>query len=474
MSIRTRKYKNGKIRAYVIGVYRGKGIPELTETYKYDPSKTEKQNRKEAKRREEELKKKANIKDPIFSDYAEYAIKHLVSRGKMKPKTETTYRRYFLPRVNERFGDLRLNNIDTKMINKYYDDLLSSGCRAKPGSAAPKTDIRAVIADRGMTIAAAAGKAGISTATVSAACNGRRIREDMARLIAEVLDTDCSSLFDITMDNRPLAYKTVKEFHIFLSVIFELAYKEELIERNPVKTADPPKVPQKEREAFTWEELTAIINASRQESIKWQTVFALFYKTGMRRGEIAGLKWSAIDFDNSVIHVDNNLQYKPSDGLYAGSPKSDKSIREFPITDYERELLKEYRKWYIERKAAYGDSWHETGYIFFQEKTGNVGLPMHPDSINDHFGKFEKKYGLAHINPHKFRHTFATLANDAGTDPLVVSRMLGHSSVLTTQAIYTHTLSKQSRDAAEHFGNALNRALDPGGSPNGSGTDAPE
>ena len=392
----------------------------------------------------------------------------------MKPKTETTYRRYFLPRVNERFGNLNLSKIDTRMINEFYDDLLSPGCRMKPGSAAPKTDIRAVISGKGMTIAATAWKAGISTATVSAACKGHKIREDMAKLIAKALDTDCGSLFDITYDNRPLANKTVKEFHVFLSVIFGQAYNERFIDRNPVETAEPPRVQQKERKAFTWEDLTAMINASKQENIKWQTVFALFYKTGMRRGEIAGLKWSAIDLENSVIHVNNSLQYKPSKGLFDGSPKSQKSIRDCYITDYEMDLLKKYRKWYDERKAAYGDSWKDTGYIFFQEKTGNVGLPMHPDSINDHFAKFEKKHGFPHINPHKFRHTFATLAYDANIDPLTISRMMGHSSVRTTQAIYTHILSQQSRDAAEQFGNALNKALGADENQNGSGTDAPE
>lgn len=85
-----------------------------------------------------------------------------------------------------------------------------------------------------------------------------------------------------------------------------------------------------------------------------------------------------------------------------------------------------------------GERWVNTGYCFTRED----GEPMHPDSITSWLSKFSKKYGLPHINPHKFRHTQASILINEGVDIVTVAKRLGHKQVTTTENIYAHALAK--------------------------------
>ena len=88
----------------------------------------------------------------------------------------------------------------------------------------------------------------------------------------------------------------------------------------------------------------------------------------------------------------------------------------------------------------YGDQWHNTGYLFFQEKASNAGKPMHPDTLNDWLSEFSKRYDLPHINPHAFRHTMASILYFNNVDSVSISHRLGHSKISTTTDIYSHIM----------------------------------
>lgn len=90
-----------------------------------------------------------------------------------------------------------------------------------------------------------------------------------------------------------------------------------------------------------------------------------------------------------------------------------------------------------------GERWVNTGYCFTRED----GEPMHPDSITSWLSKFSKKYGLPHINPHKFRHTQASILINEGVDIVTVAKRLGHKQVTTTENIYAHALAKADAEA---------------------------
>ena len=144
-----------------------------------------------------------------------------------------------------------------------------------------------------------------------------------------------------------------------------------------------------------------------------------------------------------------------TDGGGVGFERSGCRIRTVKVSVYERRihklpvetinLLRDYRQWYVELRFKNGDQWHETGYVFVQDN----GEPMNPDSITQWLGKFSQRNGLPHINPHKFRHTMASLLYYNGFDSITISKRLGHAKVSTTTDIYSHIIKRADEKAAD-------------------------
>ena len=151
---------------------------------------------------------------------------------------------------------------------------------------------------------------------------------------------------DLNLRNgKKLSAKTVLEYHRLISTILEQAFKEGLIPYNPARRAEVPKVKKKEVNFFQPEDLEKIKIAMQNEPIKYRTLIHLFIITGARRGEISGLKWDSINFENKTIHIKNNVLYSAERGVYESTPKTKKSIRFISIPEETVKLLKEYKKW---------------------------------------------------------------------------------------------------------------------------------
>lgn len=165
-----------------------------------------------------------------------------------------------------------------------------------------------------------------------------------------------------------------------------------------------------------------------------------------------GLKWHTIDLEQRTIHVCETL-LSSDDGAYAETPKTEESQRYINIPKETVELLQEYRAEQDRVRAVVGDRWQETGYVF----TRDDGQPMHPDSINGWLNKFSARHGLPHINPHRFRHSLASLLISNGTDILAVSRRLGHTNSVTTMSVYAHFLQKLDAQSSECIADVLLR-----------------
>ena len=262
-------------------------------------------------------------------------------------------------------------------------------------------------------------------------------------------------LFRIEQDTSPLSDKTIIEYHRFISTVLHQAEREMIILYNPASKATPPKLKKHVPHYFQMDEISKIFESIEKEPIKWKLLLHLFISSGIRRGELAGLKWDAVDFENNIIHINNNLQYSPKIGVYDESTKTPESERYVNLPQRTMELLKEYKAWYDERRLTFGDCWHETGYLFFQEKAGNEGKPMHPDSINNYLAKFADDNGLPHINPHAFRHTQASILYFNGIDSVSISKRLGHSRVSTTSDIYAHIIKEADKRSSDCIADVL-------------------
>ena len=247
-----------------------------------------------------------------------------------------------------------------------------------------------------------------------------------------------------------LSAKTIIEHHRLISTVLSQAVKEQLIPQNIAQRATPPKTPKHEAECFELEEIQAIIEAANAEPIKWKAIINLLIATGARRGEIMGLQWKSVDFKTNQLYLCNTILYSTDKGIYSDTLKTGEN-RYVTVAPSVMQILIALKKEQTLHRFRMGAEWHDTGYLFTQEN----GKPMHPDSVTDWLYKFSKRHNLPHINPHKFRHTQASLLINQGVDIVSVSKRLGHAKVSTTSDIYAHILNKADEKASNVIDNLL-------------------
>jgi integrase len=267
-------------------------------------------------------------------------------------------------------------------------------------------------------------------------------------LQAHHLNTFYSNLAKPGVNQRTgggLSAKSIQEHHRLISTVLETAVKEGLIPYNIAARATLPKVEHKEVNYFQPEQIDAIRVALEDEPIKWQTLTHLLLITGARRGEILGLKWDKVNWEDNKIHICNNVLYSSDRGIYEDTPKTKTSDRFITLPPETMQLLKRYRAWQNGERLRLGEYYQYQDFVFSQD----TGGPMHPDSVTTWLDRFSKRHDLPHINPHAFRHTMASLLYFGGADSVSISKRLGHAQVSTTANIYAHIMEEADQRNAD-------------------------
>lgn len=230
------------------------------------------------------------------------------------------------------------------------------------------------------------------------------------------------------------ALSSIKIVSAVLNGCFKQAERNGLIERNPVKLAELPRQTEKKtRQAMTREQ-QGLFMEYVEESYLYH-FFEVMLRTGMRKGEMQGLKYLDIDKEKKVIHVRRTLIYIEGQGYIEDTPKTQSSIRDIPMTAATLKFIEAQRD-YWGFKVVRMDQ-----YLFCNEK----GAPLSRDRIQGEIDRTIQRirvagYDFPHITPHVFRHTFATRAIEAGMSPQVLKVILGHSSLAMTMDLYSHVL----------------------------------
>ncbi len=245
---------------------------------------------------------------------------------------------------------------------------------------------------------------------------------------------------------------TIRRYLTVLQSVLTLAYKQELISSNPADTRrlEIPKVVHPEVEAFSDDEIDQILSALEEEPYNIQALIGTALFTGARRGEIVGLKWDDIDFENHLLYVRRAIIKVRDQPAVEKIPKTISSIRSIAIPNRLCEILLEYKKMQDKKIALLGEDWFNGNYVF-TEWDGHVMNPQTPTKQFDHF---LKRHGIRHLKFHGLRHSSATWLLAHGTDIKTVSKRLGHTSIDTTN-IYVHALAKSDKAAAECFDQLL-------------------
>ena len=254
------------------------------------------------------------------------------------------------------------------------------------------------------------------------------------------------------MLKRGLSHTTVLHTHRVLKEMLGYAVKWGVVAKNPVDGATPPK--REKKQMPMWDVPTIKRFLDKSEGNRYAHIFKFAVHTGLRRSEICGLKWDAVDLIGGMLEVVATLQQIRGHGLVTGTPKTGSSRRKMKLDPDIVELLRVVEGAQMLAKIDAGPLWQETGYVFTQPD----GSPVYPDRLTQDFASLVKELELPHLTFHGLRHAFATLGLVAGIRDKVVSEYLGHSGVTITLDLYTHVLPYMQDELVRAVANLLKRS----------------
>jgi len=255
-----------------------------------------------------------------------------------------------------------------------------------------------------------------------------------------------------------LSPRTVLQTHRILRRALKQAVRWNLIARNPLDLLDPPSFEKKEMPVLSVDQLTGLFEGA-SDSPYWIGIY-IAAVTGMRRGELAGLKWQDIDFEHKVISVKREIVFVPGEGHLVTQPKSELSRRAIDISSTDVSELQRHRAAQAEQRLKLGSARTNEDWIITKED----GSHVNPNAITKAFKRIREDLGLPPVNLHSLRHTHATILLQQGVHLKVVQARLGHSTIAVTADTYSHVTSGLQRAAANAFEFALkkgdNKAID--------------
>lgn len=246
------------------------------------------------------------------------------------------------------------------------------------------------------------------------------------------------------MQEDGLSPQTAKHVHKILNDGLETAVKWGMVDTNVAKLVKAPKVPKKEMRVWDEKQLAQFFREFTNE--RYYTLFLVAATTGMRRGEVLGLKWGDIDFEKKKLSV-RRAYVRGYDGYTFQEPKTAAGVRTIALPEQTIKALKKHRRWQLADRLAVEH--YENQDLVFCQRNGDPLTPQQLEGVWYYF--FRKKTKLPYIRFHDLRHTHASLLLKAGVHPKVVSERLGHSSVTITLDRYSHLLPGLQEAAAAKF-----------------------
>lgn len=277
---------------------------------------------------------------------------------------------------------------------------------------------------------------------------GKSISINSAEKLSKALGCNVNSLFAITKTQVPYAYESIHKIKRTLRAMLSHAKKQRIINDNYARAdyIDFPKRPPREIDYMNDDDAKKFYAAADEyPDIRYKTAALLLLLTGIRRGEMAGLEWSNINFEEATITIERSVTTVKGIGVVEKDPKTESSKRIISISDKLISTLKEYKEWYEQYKADVGDAWTGTDRLFIAE----CGKRFYPGTTLQWVHKICDAAGLPHRNVHSLRHTNITMQIAAGVPLVTVAGRAGHARTSTTTDIYSHFLKSSDKTAAE-------------------------
>ena len=291
-----------------------------------------------------------------------------------------------------------------------------------------------------------------------------------AMRISQIKPMHCKAVLNQMM--AAYAGATIRQTYITMGTMFRSAVMNDIIEKHPmdgVRYTKPVRAPGDHR-CLTIEEQKKFLEAAKSSHNYRQ--YALILETGLRTGELIGLTWDVINWENRTLTVNKTMEFRHKQQCWrAGPPKTATSYRTIPLTDKAYHLLLELYKLrdtqkkskelsqiltFTDRRSGQSSTLVMYDLVFINFRTG---LPAKNSSYDTHLYKLCEKAGIEPFSMHTLRHTYATRAIESGMQPKVLQQLLGHASIQTTMDTYVHVTEDSLAQAVRQF-EAKNMTMD--------------
>jgi integrase len=242
----------------------------------------------------------------------------------------------------------------------------------------------------------------------------------------------------------------VRYMHSILHKALNQAVKWQFLYKNPAEHVTPPKLNLKEKSIWTIEEASHFLKYTQKEH--YYIAYLLAIHTGMRQGEILGLRWKDCDLEKGLLRIQQTLG-RTRKGLMFQEPKTRGSKRVITLTNQVLDALKRHKAKQNQQKLLLGRGYQDHDLV----NSTLEGKPINPRNLIRNFHRMIEKSGVPKLRFHDLRHTHASIMLQLGEHPKIVSERLGHSRTGVTLDIYSHVIPNLQADAAKKFGDAMNR-----------------
>ena len=286
---------------------------------------------------------------------------------------------------------------------------------------------------------------------------GNNITEEIGRKICAEYKLDFDDYFEIVNENHPYAAETVKGYRRILRALFNEAVRYEWITQNPVSktkigagNSNLSLREISEKEVFNFAEAQSFLktlNEIPDEYIYKRIPIEIMILTGVRQGEMNGLRWSDVDFEKGVIHIRRNRL--PAKGtVYEKEPKTKTSKRDIPMPEMLIRDLRKFYDWFVLSDSDFPNKLDE-----YYLSVNMYRMPIYPHTLGHWLRALEEEHDIKRVSCHGLRHTYCSLLLSQNVPIQTVSKYMGHSDSTVTLKVYSHFIP----DTQDKALNALNR-----------------
>ena len=350
--------------------------------------------------------------------------------------------------IRDYFKQVKIDEITPALVLAFRDNLLKHKIIQESAKMKEGKSLKLIVKSKKIKVKKIEEHIDASHGTYEAANRGDTIRYESAVKICDGLGVNFDDYFEKIVKCRNYSKITVSHIMSTLNLILGDAKRQRIIEHNFASSEylTPMKKTKKEVSVLDDTDAKALKKALDEEpNIRWKVAIYIALFTGIRRGELCGLEWKDINFEEGTMSISRAVREVPKKGLVTKETKTSSSTRVISMPQTLIKVLKEYREWYDERKEILIDDWKHTDRLLIADD----GHVLRPSCYKKWLSKILQRANLKSVTLHSLRHTNITMQLTSGVDLRTVAARAGHSRTSTTTDIYSHFIKSSDQHASK-------------------------